>query len=213
MNRHSRDKPRLPAGQTLSRKWPVLHFGDVPDVSRDKFRLQVSGAVANPCEWNWAEYQALPQSRVHSDFHCVTTWSTFDNDWDGVLFSDVAARVQPLSTARHVLMHASDGYTTNVPLRSLMQDDVLLAWGWQGRPLTAEHGGPLRMVVPKLYAWKSTKWISGIEFLTTDQRGFWEERGYHNRADPWLEERFSHQEVGGESEDDADGVAPVTDDV
>ncbi len=207
MNRHSPGKPRLPAGQTLTTKWPVLHYGEIPKVALPTFRLLVSGAVAKPVTWTWAELQALPQSRVRSDFHCVTTWSTYDNDWDGVLFRDVAAAVQPLPGARHVLMHSFDGYTTNVPLRTLMDDDVLLVWAWKGAPLTAEHGGPLRMVVPKLYAWKSAKWLSGIEFLTGDHRGFWEERGYHNRADPWLEERYSHQESGRESEDDADGNA------
>lgn len=200
----SPDKPRLPPGQTLSKKWPVLHYADVPEVPLERFRLKIRGEVERPVEWTFAELQALPRVTLRTDFHCVTTWSTYDNDWDGVLFRDVAGAVSAKKSARHVLLHAYDGYTTNVPFRTLMDDDVMLVWGWNGKPLTAEHGGPLRMVVPKIYAWKSAKWLRGIEFLANDQRGFWEDRGYHNRADPWLEERYSSQERGDESEKDAD---------
>jgi DMSO/TMAO reductase YedYZ molybdopterin-dependent catalytic subunit len=200
MDRKTRDKPRLPTGQTLTKKWPVLHYADVPSVPLDRFRLRVWGAVDNPIEWTWDELRALPHAKLRTDFHCVTTWSTYDNDWDGVLFKDIAARVSPSPTARAVMMHSSDGYTTNVPLADLMDDDVLLVWGWNGEPLTPEHGGPLRLVVPKLYAWKSAKWLAGFEFMPRNRRGYWEERGYHNRADPWLEERYSHQET---AEDEA----------
>lgn len=201
MNRYSPDKPRLPPGQVLSEKWPVLHHSDMPTVTTESFRLRLFGAVARPAEWTWDQLRSLPPIRIQSDFHCVTTWSTFDNDWEGVSFQTVAERVGPLPSARHVVLHASDGYTTNVPLRALLDDDVLLAWAHGGQPLSAEHGGPLRLVVPKLYAWKSAKWLSGIEVLERDRRGFWEERGYHNRADPWLEERFSHQETGAEDDE------------
>ncbi len=203
INRYSPDKPRLPAGQTLSKKWPVLHYGDVPNVAQNQLRLRVFGAVDAPADWSWDDLVTLPVTRLRTDFHCVTTWSTYDNDWEGIRFLDVAAAVRPQPSARHVMLHSYDGYSTNVPLRSLLEDDVMLVWSWKGAPLTPEHGGPLRMVVPKLYAWKSAKWLRGIEFLTEDRRGFWEERGYHNRADPWLEERYSSQERGNESEEDA----------
>jgi DMSO/TMAO reductase YedYZ molybdopterin-dependent catalytic subunit len=204
IDRHDPDRPRLPPGQTLAKKWPVLHYGDVPAVSLEAFRLRLWGAVAKPVEWSWADLQALPHSRRRTDLHCVTTWSCYDMDWDGILFRDVAAVVAPLPEARHVLLHGLDGYTTNVPLKTLLDDDVMLVWAWNGEPLSAEHGGPLRMVVPNIYAWKSAKWLCGIEVLTHDRRGFWEERGYHNRADPWLDERYSSQERGDESEKDAD---------
>jgi len=200
MNRHDPKKARLPPGQILTEKWPILHFAGVPQVPLDRFRFKVWGAVERPAEWTWPEIQALGPARVRSDFHCVTTWSTYDNDWDGVLFRTVAAAVAPRPAARHVLVHSFDGYTTNVALEDLMEEDVLLVWGWKGKPLPAEHGGPLRLVVPKLYAWKSAKWSSGFEFLEQDRRGFWEDRGYHNRADPWLEERYSHQETGDEQD-------------
>jgi DMSO/TMAO reductase YedYZ molybdopterin-dependent catalytic subunit len=203
MNRHDPQRPRLPPGQVPSKKWPVLHFADVPAVPLSSFRLRVWGAVARPAEWTWTEVQALGATRRRTDFHCVTTWSTYDNDWEGVMFRDVAAAVGPLPTARHVLAHAHDGYTTNVPLKTLFEEGGMLVWGWNGAPLTAEHGGPLRLLVPDLYAWKSAKWLSGLEILEADARGYWEERGYHNRADPWLEERYSSQERGGEADEDA----------
>lgn len=199
-DRYSADKPRLPPGQILSKKWPVLHHAGVPEVPLARFRFRVWGAVDRPAEWTWEELRAIGADRVRSDFHCVTTWSTYDNDWQGVLFRRIAEKVGVRPPAKHVVIHSFDGYSTNVPLRELLQDDVLLVWGWNGRPLPPEHGGPLRLVVPKLYAWKSAKWASGLEFLEQDRRGFWEERGYHNRADPWLEERYSYQETGEEGE-------------
>ena len=186
---------RTPPGQTLTEKWPVLHYADVPKVSLDAFRFRVTGLVEKPVEWTWSELVALPRVTLTSDFHCVTTWSRLDNTWEGVSFRAIAERVQPKPAAKFVMVHGSDGYYTNVGLEWLMDDDVLVAWSHDGKPLTPEHGGPLRLVVPKLYAWKSAKWISGLEFLERDRRGFWEERGYHNRGEPFAEERYSYQET------------------
>lgn len=187
---------RVPPGQTLTKKWPVLHYSGVPiftDMSKWQFRI--FGEADNLFTLNWQEFRSLPSVSRKSDFHCVTTWSRLDNTWEGVLFSTVAqhARVRP--QARHAMLHSFDGYYTNVPLSWLMQDDVLFAWSHDGKPLTEEHGGPLRLVVPKLYAWKSAKWVGGVEFLTDDKRGYWEQRGYHNRGEPFAEERYSHQET------------------
>jgi DMSO/TMAO reductase YedYZ molybdopterin-dependent catalytic subunit len=186
---------RTPPGQTLTEKWPVLHYADVPRVTEESFRFKVWGLVDRPVEWTWREFVALPATRVTSDFHCVTTWSRLDNLWEGVLFSTVAERVGVQAAARHVMVHSSDGYYTNVGLDWLRDGDVLFAWSHDGRPLEAIHGGPLRLVVPKLYAWKSAKWVSGLEFMERDRRGFWEERGYHNRGEPFAEERYSYQET------------------
>jgi DMSO/TMAO reductase YedYZ molybdopterin-dependent catalytic subunit len=184
---------RLPPGQTLTEKWPVLHYADVPKVTEESFRFKVFGKVAQPVEWTWKELTSLPSAQVKSDFHCVTTWSKFDNSWEGILWRTVAERVGIQS--RYTMIHSFDGYYTNVPVDWLDSPDVLLAWSHDGKPLTAEHGGPLRLVVPKLYAWKSAKWVSGVELLDQDRRGFWEERGYHNRGEPFAEERYSYQET------------------
>jgi DMSO/TMAO reductase YedYZ molybdopterin-dependent catalytic subunit len=186
---------RTPPGQTLTEKWPVLHYADVPALDETKFRLKVFGLVDRPVEWSWAELRALPTVERTSDFHCVTTWSRLDNTWEGVLFRTVAERVGVQAAARHAMIHASDGYYTNVPLDWLLDEDVLFAWSHGGQPLCAEHGGPLRLVVPKLYAWKSAKWVSAVELMDQDRRGFWEERGYHNRGEPFSEERYSYQET------------------
>ena len=134
-----------------------------------------------------------------ADFHCVTTWSRLDNTWEGVLFRDLAAATGVKAEARHLMAHSADGYYTNIPLRWLADGDVLVAWAHDGKPLTPEHGGPVRLVVPKLYAWKSAKWLTGLEFMAHDRRGFWEERGYHNRGEPFAEERYSYQERGDET--------------
>jgi DMSO/TMAO reductase YedYZ molybdopterin-dependent catalytic subunit len=186
---------RTPPGQTLTEKWPVLHYADVPAVDEAAFRLKVFGLVDRPVEWSWAELRALPSVRLTSDFHCVTTWSRLDNVWEGVLFRTVAEQVGVQAAARHAMIHGSDGYYTNVPLERLLDEDVLFAWSHDGQPLSPEHGGPLRLVVPKLYAWKSAKWVSGVELVDQDRRGFWEERGYHNRGEPFAEERYSYQET------------------
>ena len=187
---------RVPAGQTLTKKWPVLHYSGVPiftDMSKWQFRI--FGEADNLFTLNWQEFRALPSVRRTSDFHCVTTWSRLDNTWEGVLFATLAERARVRPAARHAMLHSFDGYYTNVPLSWLMQDDVLFAWSHDGKPLTEEHGGPLRLVVPKLYAWKSAKWVGGVEFLNNDKRGYWEERGYHNRGEPFAEERYSYQET------------------
>lgn len=186
---------RTPPGQTLTSKWPVLHYGEVPQVTHESFRFKVSGLVDRPVEWSWREFTALPSVNVTSDFHCVTTWSRLDNAWQGVAFKTVADAVGVQAGARHAMVHSFDGYYTNVALDWLRGDDVLFAWSHDGRPLEAIHGGPLRLVVPKLYAWKSAKWVSGLELLEHDRRGFWEERGYHNRGEPFAEERYSYQET------------------
>jgi DMSO/TMAO reductase YedYZ molybdopterin-dependent catalytic subunit len=186
---------RLPPGQTLTTKWPVLHYSDVPSVTEDSFRFKIFGAVERPFEWTWAELRALPSINITSDFHCVTTWSKFDNVWQGVAFSEVYRRCGAKPSARYCMIHGSDGYYTNVSLEWLKDSDVLFAWSHDGEALAPEHGGPLRLVVPKLYAWKSAKWVSALEFIETDRRGFWEERGYHNRGEPFAEERYSYQET------------------
>lgn len=181
---------RLPPGQSLTLKWPVLHVGEIPAFDRETWRFRVSGMVRNPLEWTWDEIQALPRKCVKADFHCVTTWSKFDNEWEGVALRTVIDRVDPLPEARFVIQHCAGGYTTNTPLEDLLRDDVVLADAHRPEPLTPVHGGPLRMIVPHLYAWKSSKWIRGLEFVDRDRPGFWEERGYHMYGDPVREQRF-----------------------
>ena len=185
---------RLPPNQRLTRGWPVLHASPIPRFNPELWTFRVWGEVDNEIEWSWEEFRALPTFTKTSDFHCVTGWSKFDIAWEGVSFKEIASRVKPKPSAKHVVVHAEFGYTANLPIEAMDDDDVLLAWGHDGVPLEAEHGGPLRLVVPKLYAWKSAKWIRGLHFLDRDVRGYWEERGYHNRADPWREERYSWQE-------------------
>ena len=185
---------RLPPNQRLTRGWPVLHASPIPKFNSALWTFRVWGEVENEIEWSWDEFRGLPAANVTSDFHCVTGWSKFDVAWEGVSFSEIVARVKPKPTVTHVIAHAEYGYTANVPYGKVNEADVMLAWGHDGVPLEPEHGGPLRLVVPKLYAWKSAKWIRGLNFLDHDQRGYWEERGYHNDADPFREERYSWQE-------------------
>ena len=185
---------RVPPNQRLTRGWPVLHASPVPKFNPAVWSFRVWGEVSNESELTWDEFRALPTATVHSDFHCVTGWSKLDNDWEGISFTEIAGRAKPKPSATHVLVHAEYGYTANLPLETLMDDDVLFAWSHNGEPLEPEHGGPLRLVVPKLYAWKSAKWVRGVRFLDHDERGYWEVRGYHNHADPWREERYSWQE-------------------
>ena len=196
LNRHGR--PRLPVGQHEVRNWPVLDLGDVPSISKAEWRLEIGGLVENPVTLAWTEFQALPQVEDVSDFHCVTTWSRFDNRWNGVRFRTIAELVVPRPEAVHVLCTAYDRapgtdvpYTTNLPLAHAVEDDVLLAHTWEGQPLPREHGGPCRMITPKLYAWKGAKWIRRIELLAADRKGFWEDRGYSNTAEPWVNDRYS----------------------
>jgi DMSO/TMAO reductase YedYZ molybdopterin-dependent catalytic subunit len=186
---------RLPPGQYEARGWPVLHFGAAPAVDERTTELRVWGEVEAPVAWTIADLKAqLPTTTLRADLHCVTKWSMFDSDWTGVAVREVLARARPTAAASHVLLHAAEGYTTNLPLDALLDDDVLLVWRWNGADLTVEHGWPLRLLVPKRYAWKSIKWVTGIELLDRDRRGFWEERGYHNDADPFAEQRYSYQE-------------------
>ena len=181
---------RLPPGQREVKNWPVLDLGVQPEIALAEWRLSVDGLVGNPLSWGWAEFLALPQTESTSDIHCVTAWSRYDNRWRGVAAKHLLALVDPLPAARHVICHSHDGYTTNLRLQAFADDDVLLAHEWEGKPLALEHGGPVRMVVPKLYFWKSAKWIRRIELSADDKPGFWEVRGYHNNGDPWLEERY-----------------------
>ncbi|MEY9183288.1 DMSO/TMAO reductase YedYZ molybdopterin-dependent catalytic subunit [Bradyrhizobium sp. USDA 326] len=182
---------RLPPGQHLTKDWPVLDLGVVPPVSRERWRLDVYGAIETPVFWTFDEFIAQKQARFTSDIHCVTTWSRYDNEWEGLATRELLAACQPREDARFVVLHSSDGYTTNLALEDFAAEDALLAHSWSSKPLSEEHGGPVRLVVPHLYFWKSAKWLQAIEFLTEDAPGFWEVRGYHNRGDPWAEQRYS----------------------
>lgn len=182
---------RLPPGQHLVRDWPVLDLGEQPQIALDDWRLSIDGAVEHPLTWDWATFQGQMQSAKTSDIHCVTSWSRYDNDWGGVATHDVLDLVRPKAEARFVVLHSYDRYTTNITLDDFASDDALLAHSWQGKPLAREHGGPARLIVPHLYFWKSAKWLQRIEFREHDAPGFWEVNGYHNRADPWLEQRYS----------------------
>jgi len=181
----------LPPGQSLTLKWPVLHYGSVPRFDPERWDLRVYGWVDSPLTLRWKDFNSLPRVQRLSDFHCVTRWSRFDNRWDGVPFRELLARVHPKPGATHVLVHAEQGFTANLPLADLDREPVLLATHHDGQPLTAEHGYPLRLIVPHLYAWKSVKWVRGLELLDHDAPGFWEQNGYHMRGDPWKEQRFS----------------------
>ncbi len=185
------DRSRVPPGQVVTQKWPVLHYGGVPRVNLATWDLRVVGLVQNPLRLTWEEFRSLPRTTVHCDIHCVTRWSRLDNTFEGVAFREISDRARPLPNARYVLVHAEGGFTTNVPLDDLLRPNVLLADTHDGAPLAPEHGWPLRLVVPHLYFWKSAKWIRGFEFLAEDQPGFWEQYGYHMRGDPWKEERYS----------------------
>jgi DMSO/TMAO reductase YedYZ molybdopterin-dependent catalytic subunit len=185
---------RTPPGQHLTRGWPILHAESIPPFDPSTWRFRADGEVDVPTDWGWDDFRALPPVTLTSDFHCVTGWSKLDNTWEGVRFGEIADRVRPRSVASHVLVEAPSGYTANLPLRALLDDDVMFAWSHNGEPLPPEHGGPLRLVVPKRYGWKSVKWAIRARFQAEDVRGYWEERGYHNDADPWLEQRYSWQE-------------------
>lgn len=185
------DQDRLPPGQYLTRKWPVLHYGSVPSVDLAAWDFRVWGEVAEPFTCTWEEFRAMPRKTLVTDIHCVTRWTRLDAVFEGVPIGHILGRARPTPGARFVLAQAEQGYTTNLPLDVLDDEDVLLADVADGAPLTPEHGYPLRLVVPKRYFWKSAKWVRGLRFLTHDQPGFWERYGYHNDADPWKEERFA----------------------
>ncbi|MHB8510143.1 MAG: sulfite oxidase-like oxidoreductase [Candidatus Dormibacteria bacterium] len=184
------DPRRLPPGQVLTEKWPVLHYGNVPRYDISKWTLRVHGGVERERTLSLDEVKALPGKVVHCDIHCVTTWSRLDNDFRGTSFSSLIDLVRPRPEARFVIFHCNAGFTTSLPLEALLDDDVLLTWEHDGEPLTPEHGYPLRALVPRRYFWKSAKWIEQVEFVDHDQLGFWERAGYHNEADPWKEQRY-----------------------
>jgi DMSO/TMAO reductase YedYZ molybdopterin-dependent catalytic subunit len=185
------DPARLPPGQYLTDKWPVLHAGSVPDTDLAAWDLVVEGEVESPLRLTWEELNALPRTSHTQDIHCVTRWSRFDVTFGGVHWSALEPLVRPLESARFVVAHAEEGYTANVPLSLLRHPLSLLATHADGEPLAPEHGGPLRLVVPGTYFWKSAKWLRGLELTADDRPGFWERYGYHNDADPWKEERYA----------------------
>ncbi|HEY7735941.1 MAG TPA: molybdopterin-dependent oxidoreductase [Candidatus Limnocylindrales bacterium] len=182
---------RIPPGQYRTEKFPVLHYGSVPHTDLATWDFRVWGEVDSPFTLTWQQFKELPRKSVHTDIHCVTRWTKLDTDWDGVPIQEILRLAQVRSSARFVVAHSEQGYTANMPLSVLDDDDVLLADTYGGEPLEPEHGYPLRLIVPKRYFWKSAKWIRGLEFLTDDRLGFWERYGYNNDADPWKEERYS----------------------
>jgi DMSO/TMAO reductase YedYZ molybdopterin-dependent catalytic subunit len=183
--------PAVPPGQAVTTGFPVLHVGGVPDFDPETWRLRLFGLVENPFELSWEELQTLPITQWHGDIHCVTRWSKRETSWRGVLFRTLVERAKPKPNVTHVLQYADNDYTTNLPLEAMLGDDCLVAYEFGGEPLEPIHGGPVRMLVPKLYFWKSAKWINGLEFLDHDVKGFWEVRGYNNEADPWREQRYA----------------------
>jgi len=203
------DRQRIPPGQWVTERWPVLHYGPVPDVDLDTWDFRVfglvdeapsrltsrnggrDGASEEPLRLTYAQFMALPKVQVKADIHCVTRWTLLDSVWEGVAFQELMKLIRPKPEARFVLVHCEYGFTTNLPLDVLLDDDVLFATNRNGEEITPEHGWPLRLVVPKKYFWKSAKWVRGLEFLAQDRLGFWEQAGYHNNADPWKEERFA----------------------
>ena len=184
-------KRRVPPGQYVTEKFPVLHYGSVPHTDLTKWDFKVFGEVANAFTFRWDEFKLMPRKQVHTDIHCVTRWTKLDTDFEGVPIQHLLELAQLKPTAKFVVAHCEQGYTTNLPLEILADDDVLLADTFDGKPLEAEHGWPLRLFVPRRYFWKSAKWIRGLEFVAQDRLGFWERYGYNNSADPWKEERFS----------------------
>ena len=181
---------RVPPGQYLTEKWPVLHYGPVPPFNPKTWDFRVFGNVENEFKLDWDEFQKLEQTAVTADMHGVTTWSRLDQRWEGIPFSKIVELAKPKSDAQFVIAHSEYGFTANTPIEYCLRDDCLIALRANGAPLTAEHGSPARLVVPRLYAWKSAKWLRGIEFSDTDKSGFWERNGYHNTGDPWKEQRY-----------------------
>ena len=183
-------KPKTPPGQVATAKFPVLTYGETPDIPTGRWQFRVWGDVESPIVWTWEEFMSFPQMTVRADFHCVTRWSRFDDDWTGVLFRDLLPLIRVSAAAKYVMQHAYGGYTTNNPIEDLAGEDALFAHTFNGKPLEREHGGPMRVFTPRRYAWKGAKWVNGLEFLTEDRPGFWELNGYNTPADPWKEERF-----------------------
>ena len=183
--------PKHPPGQRIVTNWPVLDLGVQPKIEVEDWSLTISGLVNKPKMFSWEDFMSLPQVEDVSDFHCVTSWSRLDNHWRGVRLIDVANYCGILSTAKYVYIKAYDAYSTNLSLAEAIKSDVLLVHQWEGAPLTTDHGGPVRMITPQLYAWKGAKWIGEIEFRDYDELGYWEKRGYSNTAEPWLNDRYS----------------------
>jgi DMSO/TMAO reductase YedYZ molybdopterin-dependent catalytic subunit len=183
-------KDRIPPGQVLTTRWPVLHYGSVPKIHTSKWEFKIWGTVEKSRTLNFEEFQALPSVQVFSDIHCVTRWSKLDNLWTGPSTRVVRDLVKILPGANYVIVHGAGGFTTNLTAEDFFQEDVLFAMKYEKDPLTPEHGYPVRLVVPRLYFWKSAKWVTGLEFSEKDKPGFWEAAGYHNHGDPWNEERF-----------------------
>ena len=186
----SKSAARLPPGQREVKTWPVLDLGVRPEIEPEEWRLTVDGLVAAPVRWDWQTFLARPQVTLTTDIHCVTGWSRFDNVWTGVHVAHLLDAVRPKDEARYCVFHSHDGYTANVRIDRFAGEDALLAHAWNGEPLEPAHGGPVRVVIPKWYFWKSAKWIKRIEFRRDDAPGFWEVRGYHNEGDPWSEQRY-----------------------
>jgi DMSO/TMAO reductase YedYZ molybdopterin-dependent catalytic subunit len=184
------DKDRLPPGQVLTQKWPVLHYQHVPRVDVGTWRLEVTGHVETPLALTWDDLLALPQRDVLCDMHCVTRWSRYDNIFHGVPVREILRLAGRRQDAEGAMIHGAEGYTTNLPMADLDREENLIATHWNGEPLTEEHGGPVRLLVPHLYLWKSAKWVTGLEVLEYDEPGFWEMNGYHMRGEPWAEQRF-----------------------
>lgn len=181
---------KLPPGQSLTQKWPVLHVGATPQFNPAAWDFYMWGLVKQPKRFTWAEFSSLPTVQQVSDMHCVTRWSKFDSAFEGIPVAEVMKHVELLPEAKYVMVHADPGYTTNLPLDEFLDDDVMFVLKYEGRPLEPEHGYPVRLLAPKLYLWKSAKWVRGLEFMAEDQPGFWEQYGYHMHGDPWKEERF-----------------------
>jgi len=191
LERAMRDAGRLPPGQSATLKWPVLHVGDVPKFDPQTWDFQITGLVDRPVWLSWDEFTRLPMNEVTADMHCVTRWSRFDVRWEGVPFAEVMKLAGAKPEAKYVMAHAEHDFTSNVPLEDLMRPTTLFALKHNGEPLPADHGYPVRLVVPHLYAWKSVKWVRGIELMERDAPGFWEENGYHIYGDPFREQRLS----------------------
>ncbi len=186
---------RLPPGQTVTQKFPVLHYGPVPMIDPATWKLSVSGEVEHEMSWSWEEFRAIPTVTLTTDIHCVTRWSKFDTTWEGPRFRDFITLFGVKPAAKYVIARAPNGFSANLPLDAMLDDDVLLAWKYNGEFLQPEHGFPVRTLIPKRYFWKSTKWLLKLEFSPTDKPGFWEQTGYHNDGDPWKEERTQHRSM------------------
>jgi DMSO/TMAO reductase YedYZ molybdopterin-dependent catalytic subunit len=190
LEKQATQEGRIPPGQSLTLKFPVLHYGPVPPFDKNTWTLRAFGLVDEEKVWTWDEFQQLPTTKLTCDIHCVTRWSKLDTVWEGVRFRDFVELVGVKPEAKFVIAHCEYGFTANTPLEAMLDDDVLLAYKYDGKFLDPEHGFPLRTLVPKRYFWKSAKWLRGVEFVDKDRPGFWEQAGYHNDADPWKEQRY-----------------------